>query len=99
MAFPSRPTSPTDSAGAGEDVTKLSAEMGHVIGIHTGSDEDHAPHTNRAAAPAYDVDGDTKADGTNGLESDLIRAKARIKKVIGAELGSTSAVGLKRNEA
>ena len=85
---------------AGKDVIKRVSDLGHVIAIHTGSDDDHASHTKRVAAPAYDVDGDKKPDGMNGLESDLIRAKSQIQKVLGGNAPSfVRAVGLARNEA
>lgn len=48
----------------------------HLIGIHTGSDADHVLHTVRVAEPAY-------AGGQNALESDMIRAKARITQATG----------------
>jgi peptidoglycan/xylan/chitin deacetylase (PgdA/CDA1 family) len=86
-------------SAAGKDVIKRVSDLGHVIAIHTGSDDDHASHTKRVAAPAYDVDGDKKPDGMNGLESDLIRAKSQIQKVLGGNAPSfVRAVGLARNE-
>lgn len=72
----------------GQDMISMLAEGGHVIGIHTGSKADHASHRARATAAAYDVDGNRvldAADGANGLESDMIRAKARLKKLTGRE--------------
>jgi peptidoglycan/xylan/chitin deacetylase (PgdA/CDA1 family) len=85
---------------AGKSVVKKVSDMGHVIAIHTGSDGDHVSHTKRVTAPAYDVDGDKKPDGMNGLESDLIRAKAEIQKMIGGDAPEfVRAVGLERNEA
>jgi peptidoglycan/xylan/chitin deacetylase (PgdA/CDA1 family) len=46
------------------------------------------------------VDGDKKPDGMNGLESDLIRAKAQIQKLLGTNAPRfVRAVGLARNEA
>lgn len=85
---------------AGKSVVKQVSDMGHVIAIHTGSDGDHVAHTKRVKEPAYDVDGDKKPDGLNGLESDLIRAKAQIQKVIGGDPPEfVRAVGLERNEA
>jgi peptidoglycan/xylan/chitin deacetylase (PgdA/CDA1 family) len=87
-------------SAAGKDVIKRVSDLGHVIAIHTGSDDDHASHTKRVAAPAYDVDGDKKPDGMNGLESDLIRAKSQIQKVLGGNAPTfVRAVGLARNEA
>ena len=87
-------------SAAGKDVIKRVSDLGHVIAIHTGSDDDHASHTKRVAAPAYDVDGDKKPDGMNGLESDLIRAKSQIQKLLGGNAPSfVRAVGLARNEA
>jgi peptidoglycan/xylan/chitin deacetylase (PgdA/CDA1 family) len=84
---------------AGKEVVRKVSEMGHVIAIHTGSDTDHTPHTTRAKEPAYDVDGDKKPDGMNALESDLIRAKAQIKSILGDAPGFVRAVELARNEA
>ncbi len=54
---------------------------GHVIAIHTGSEEDHAHHPCRALGkPKKDAGG---ADiGTNLLESDFELAKKRIESVI-----------------
>ncbi len=87
-------------SAAGKSVVKAVSDLGHVIAIHTGSDDDHASHTKRVATPAYDVDGDKKPDGMNGLESDLIRAKAQIQKLLGGNApGFVRAVGLARNEA
>lgn len=87
-------------SAAGKDVIKRVSDLGHVIAIHTGSDDDHASHTKRVAAPAYDVDGDKKPDGMNGLESDLIRAKSQIQKALGGNAPTfVRAVGLARNEA
>jgi len=85
---------------AGKKIIKAVSDLGHVIAIHTGSDDDHASHTKRVAASAYDVDGDKKPDGMNGLESDLIRAKAQIQKLLGTNAPRfVRAVGLARNEA
>ena len=87
-------------SSAGKNVIKTVSGLGHVIAIHTGGGEDHALHTKRVATPAYDVDGDKKPDGLNGLESDLIRAKAQIQKVLGGNApGFVRAVELARNEA
>ncbi len=78
----------------GKDVTKEVSELGHVIAIHTGSKEDHTSHSVRVAKPAYDVDGDSKPDGLNALESDLISAKSEIQKVLGTAPRFVRAVGL-----
>jgi peptidoglycan/xylan/chitin deacetylase (PgdA/CDA1 family) len=87
-------------SAAGKSVVKAVSDLGHVIAIHTGSDDDHASHTKRVATPAYDVDGEKKPDGMNGLESDLIRAKAEIQRLLGGNApGFGRAVGLARNEA
>lgn len=67
----------------GNAVVKLASDAGHVIAIHTGSLTDHTPHTVRVTKPPEDVTGDGVADGANGLESDMIRAKARIQQVTG----------------
>jgi peptidoglycan/xylan/chitin deacetylase (PgdA/CDA1 family) len=83
----------------GRRTIKTLSDMGHVIGIHTGSDESHVPHIDRVKGPAYDVDGDKKADGQNALESDLIRAKAAIQKVLGGDPPEfVRSVGLKHDE-
>ena len=85
---------------AGKNAIKTVSDLGHIVAIHTGSDDDHASHTKRVTALAYDVDGDKRPDGMNGLESDLIRAKAQIQKVLGGSApGFVRAVGLARNEA
>jgi len=55
----------------------------HLIAIHTGSKTDHTEHWRRYAERAEDVDGDKKADGETALESDLIRAKARLAALTG----------------
>ncbi len=63
------------------------AREGHVIGIHTGSTADHANHCTRAAASPYDVNRNgylETGDGANALESDMIRAKARIQRLTGS---------------
>ncbi len=72
----------------GQDMISMLAKGGHVIGIHTGSKADHASHRARATAAAYDVNGNRvldAADGANGLESDMIRARARVKKLTGRD--------------
>jgi peptidoglycan/xylan/chitin deacetylase (PgdA/CDA1 family) len=85
---------------AGKKVVKDLSDLGHVVAIHTGSSDDHVFHTERVKEKAYDVDGDKKPDGMNGLESDLIRAKVEIQKEIGGDAPTfVRAVGLKRNEA
>jgi peptidoglycan/xylan/chitin deacetylase (PgdA/CDA1 family) len=72
----------------GRDIIATVAKQGHVIGIHTGSTRDHASHRVRARARPYDVNRNgviDTADGVNGLESDMIRAKARIRKLVDSE--------------
>jgi peptidoglycan/xylan/chitin deacetylase (PgdA/CDA1 family) len=74
------------AAPTGQKLFSILAGEGHVIGIHTGSTADHASHCVRAVAPRYDANGNgvlDYADGANGLESDMIRAKARILKLTG----------------
>jgi len=64
------------------------AADGHVVGVHTGSTRDHVDHRERAAAPPYDWNHDgalDEHDGANGLESDLLRAKDRIRTLTGSE--------------
>lgn len=74
-------------ARIGRYVIAMLARGGHVVGIHTGSTADHANHRTRAVAAPYDVNGNgvrDAADGSNGLESDMIRAKARIRELTGS---------------
>jgi peptidoglycan-N-acetylglucosamine deacetylase len=64
----------------GQELIVRTASKGHIIGIHTGSNKDHARHTTRGLLPAYDINFDgtvNKRDGRNALESDMIRAKKR----------------------
>jgi len=64
------------------------AADGHVVGVHTGSTRDHVDHRERAAGPPYDWNHDgvlDEHDGANGLESDLLRAKERIKTLTGSD--------------
>jgi peptidoglycan/xylan/chitin deacetylase (PgdA/CDA1 family) len=71
----------------GMNVISVLAKEGHVVGIHTGSRVDHASHRQRVTARPYDADGNRvidAADGLNGLESDLIRAKAKIHGLTGS---------------
>jgi peptidoglycan/xylan/chitin deacetylase (PgdA/CDA1 family) len=73
---------------AGQRLISRMASEGHLVGIHTGSTVDHVDHRRRAAAPPYDWNHDAvldERDGANGLESDLLRAKARVKKLTGSE--------------
>jgi len=70
---------------AGRNLIARMAAAGHVVGVHTGSSEDHVDHRRRAAMPAYDWNRDGVRDGANGLESDLLRAKARIERLTGVE--------------
>lgn len=81
----------------GEAASLAAAADGHLIQIHTGSDIDHALHTSRVLAAPYNVTGSTAPDGQNALESDLIRAKLRIKDKTGAESKYVRAVELARN--
>ena len=62
------------------------AAEGHIIGIHTGSTEDHVGHRLRSNLRPYDCNTDGEIDwkdGENALESDMIRAKERILNNIG----------------
>jgi peptidoglycan/xylan/chitin deacetylase (PgdA/CDA1 family) len=71
----------------GQEIIALLAREGQVLGIHSGSSADHASHRARASALPYDADENgvlSLADGLNGLESDLIRARARIRKLAGS---------------
>jgi peptidoglycan/xylan/chitin deacetylase (PgdA/CDA1 family) len=52
---------------------------GHVLAIHTGSLADHRCHKWRCTQPA------DMAGATNGLDSDMIRAKAAIKTITGTD--------------
>ena len=71
------------SAGASRMESTLAG--GNGVMIHTGSDEDHGPsccefaHTTRAGQAPY-------AGGSSALESDLIRAKARIAGLQGGSV-------------
>jgi peptidoglycan/xylan/chitin deacetylase (PgdA/CDA1 family) len=58
--------------------SRIHAE-GHVLAIHTGSLVDHRCHKWRCAQPA-DIVG-----ATNGLDSDMMRAKAAIKNIVGTD--------------
>lgn len=69
------------NTSVGQKLIQRMVKEGHIVGIHTGSLEDHVDHALRVAQRPVDVDGDGKVDGRNGLESDLIRAKALIKKL------------------
>lgn len=74
----------------GRRLIAQTAAAGHVVGVHTGSTRDHVDHRLRAARPAYDWNRDgvlDGRDGANGLQSDLLRAKARIKGLTGKEPG------------
>jgi peptidoglycan/xylan/chitin deacetylase (PgdA/CDA1 family) len=71
---PSRLASPNGSMIA----SRIHAE-GHVLAVHSGSFVDHRCHKWRCAQPA-DIIG-----ATNGLDSDMIRAKAAIKKIVGTD--------------
>jgi len=76
------------ASGPGQELIAHMAAAGHVVGVHTGSTVDHVDHRYRAAAPPYDRNRDgilNERDGVNGLESDLLRAKARIKTLTGIE--------------
>ncbi|MBN1919121.1 MAG: polysaccharide deacetylase family protein [Verrucomicrobia bacterium] len=70
----------------GQQLMVREAAAGHLVGIHTGSTDDHVDHRTRARTPAYDwnLDGALdELDGANALESDLRRATDRIKKLTG----------------
>jgi peptidoglycan/xylan/chitin deacetylase (PgdA/CDA1 family) len=73
----------------GREMLKRIDAAGHEIGIHTGSEQDHAFHWQRATlanntteTEPYDINepeywpADGNPDGRNALASDLIRAKA-----------------------
>jgi len=80
---PGRGATPT-----GSSMIAMLAKEGHVIGIHTGSTADHASHCARAAARRYDANRNgvlDAADGANGLESDMVRARARIQWLAGSQ--------------
>jgi peptidoglycan/xylan/chitin deacetylase (PgdA/CDA1 family) len=63
----------------GAAVMAMAFAAGHNVRIHTGSDGDHVLHTLRVAQPPY-------AGGNNALESDMIRAKARIAGLPGGSV-------------
>ncbi len=70
----------------GQQLMARAFAEGHSVQIHTGSTLDHVSHNDRVLAPPYDANGDgiiNAADGANGLEGDLIRARARIISVTG----------------
>ena len=72
----------------GQRLISRMASEGHVVGVHTGSTIDHVDHRRRVGAPPYDWNHDgvlDERDGASGLESDLLRAKARITKLTGSE--------------
>ena len=52
---------------------------GHVLAIHNGNKEDHRCHKSRVAKPA------DNAGETNGLDSDMVRAKKSLKAITGNE--------------
>jgi peptidoglycan/xylan/chitin deacetylase (PgdA/CDA1 family) len=64
----------------GPGLVKQTYEAGHLIGIHTGSTKDHTCHKNRVKSPADPLPSDLPK-AANGLDSDMIRAKAVITKV------------------
>ena len=65
----------------GQKLIAMTAGKGHIVGIHTGSNQDHARHVTRSALPAYEIN--NKLQGRNALESDMIRAKQRIAALTG----------------
>jgi peptidoglycan/xylan/chitin deacetylase (PgdA/CDA1 family) len=58
--------------------SRIHAE-GHALGIHSGSFVDHRCHKWRCTQPA-DI-----AGTTNGLDSDMIRARAAIRNIVGID--------------
>ena len=71
----------------GQDIIGTLGREGHVLGIHSGSSADHASHRIRSSALPYDANQNGLldiGDGLNGLESDLIRARERIRKLTGS---------------
>jgi peptidoglycan/xylan/chitin deacetylase (PgdA/CDA1 family) len=76
------------ASDVGQQLITREASAGHLVGVHTGSTEDHVDHRTRARAPAYDWNHDgvvNELDGENGLECDLRRAKERLRKLTGSE--------------
>jgi peptidoglycan/xylan/chitin deacetylase (PgdA/CDA1 family) len=70
----------------GREIIAAVSKQGHVIGIHTGSFVDHASHRKRVLARPFDVNSNgmiDRGDGANGLESDMIQAKARVLGLTG----------------
>src|SRR5262249_17407548 len=59
-------------------VASLAHSEGHVLAVHTGSLADHRCHKWRCTQPP-DI-----AGTSNGLDSDMIRAKNAIKKIVGS---------------
>ncbi|MEZ4313048.1 MAG: polysaccharide deacetylase family protein [Polyangiaceae bacterium] len=74
-------------------IVKRLHDENHLIGIHTGSVDDHVLHPTRYRAPAEDVTGDGAPDGVSGLESDLIAAKTAITNATGSTPHYVRAVG------
>lgn len=73
-------------AVTGQDRIAAEGAAGHHVEVHTGSTDEHVDHTVRVAEPPHDASGDGTVgpeDGENGLESDLIRAKERIRLLTG----------------
>jgi len=72
--------------GIGRELIGRMAQSGHIVGVHTGSTKDHVSHVVRCSKAAYDINHDGKInrlDGSNALESDMIRAQVRIKQYTG----------------
>lgn len=62
----------------GDEIVARAHNIGnHIIAIHTGSSVDHQSHAIRVSASSH------SGGGGNGLESDLLRAKAHITKIAG----------------
>jgi peptidoglycan/xylan/chitin deacetylase (PgdA/CDA1 family) len=63
----------------GHRVASRAHAEGHVLAIHTGSFADHRCHKWRCTQPA------DLAGADNGLDADMMRAKAAIREVAGAD--------------
>ena len=88
--------------GGAADETVAAYRAGNLIAVHTGSRADHVPHTRRVYQSVEDANSDgriTAADGRTGLDSDLLRARARIRNLTGQDTIYVRPVGGALNKA
>jgi peptidoglycan-N-acetylglucosamine deacetylase len=64
---------------AGHRMAGRAHAEGHVLAVHTGSFADHRCHKWRCTQPA------DMAGAVNGLDADMMRARAAIKEIAGAD--------------